>query len=181
MGPLCTRHLLRGRTQGFSAWGRGRGVACRVAIRVARGTLSPASLGDHHLLPLGRGDSAQETCQREKAVCSSRNAGGAGEVSQAFQRGQGHSEYVRSSSTLHQLPWNDICVSMHLLYPRQGEAFYSPTPAQCSPEVITSLCDAPLTSFILSLQGPWFSLLVSPHVLLDSLGHPWPWLPGLYS
>lgn len=49
---------------------------------------------DRYLLPLAGRACAQEPCQGEEAVCLSRNAGSEGEVSQAFQRGRGHSVRV---------------------------------------------------------------------------------------
>ena len=62
---------------------------------------------------------------RERRPCAQAGMrAGAGEVLQAFQRGQGGVLWV------HQRPRKGICMSTHLLHPRQGEAFCTPTPAQ---------------------------------------------------
>lgn len=62
-------------------------------------------------------------------MCPSRNAGGRRGGVAHIPEGAGTPEEDVSTSLGSPVSWKGICVSKHLLYPRQGEAFCNPAPA----------------------------------------------------
>lgn len=164
-------------------------------------TLSPASLGSrggrnsdrHHLLPPGRGASAQETCQGEEAVCPGRNVGGCGGSVTGIPGGGGDTQCLSSSLGSSVSACRRTCgtqargrLSAARLLPSKpqlprGQAVMPPFASPVLTELPPSPCRR--TGFCPALGGQVSRVLSAPHGT-HSPGQPWlprPQLPRLDS
>lgn len=193
--PGTCKPWLPGRAQGILAHG-----GQKMGFQGTRRCRPPRGWGDtvQHLWAAGVGGTVITTSfpravprksARERRQCAQAGMrAGVGEASQAFQRGQGHSESVRSSSGSLVSAQAYLCVYASAV-PKAGRGFLQPNSCpvgSSSPEGRLGCPPLPLLSWpncrplplgpsasagLLDARCLGLSLPITAHVLLDSLGH----------